>query len=58
MAERSVTVCVAVQDLDPVQIDIEADLPGGDLHRRPHRYPVMPLMRFPTESPTGYTPDA
>src|SRR5674476_620354 len=37
------TVCVAAKDLDPVRLDIEADLPGGDLHRRPHRYPVMPV---------------
>jgi len=46
MAERSVTVCVGAQDLDPVRIDIEADLPGGDLHRRPNRYPVMPVDAF------------
>ena len=43
MAERSVIVCVGAQDLDPIRIDIEPDLPGGDLHRRPYRYPVMPV---------------
>jgi len=43
MAERSATVRVLAQDLDPVRIDIEADLPAGDLHRSPHRYPVMPV---------------
>jgi len=33
MAERSVIFCVGAQDLDLIRIDIEPDLPGGDLHR-------------------------
>lgn len=42
MTERSLTACVGAQDVDPVRIDVEVDLPGGDLHGRLHRYPVMP----------------
>jgi hypothetical protein len=47
LAERLVTVGVAAQNLDPLRIDREADLTGGDLHRRPHRYPVMPVDALP-----------
>ena len=31
---------VILEDLDPLRINVEADLTRGDLHRSPQRYPV------------------
>lgn len=31
---------VVLEDLDPLRINVEADLTRGDLHRSPQRYPV------------------
>lgn len=31
---------VVLEDLDPLRINVEADLTGGDLQRSPQRYPV------------------